>query len=94
MREQVITRTITEKRATVLAMDIEKSQAVEKVLVYTGNGKTDAEILKALKKANDTTTFSVVAIKKVETVETLYGMTVQEFMKHAKVMNDRFEKIN
>lgn len=94
MREQVITRTISEKRATVLAMDIEKAQAVEKVLVYTGTCKTEPEILKALKKANDTPSFSVVAIKKVETVETLYGMTVQEFMKHAKVMEDRFQKIN
>ena len=64
-----------------------------KEIEISGTYKDDSDLLKVLKKKYDTTDFVVVAIQKTETKEKLYGMTETDFMKYAKEMESRFEKI-
>ena len=93
MRERMVTRTINATVATVLCMDIVNASATTKEIEISGTYKDDSDLLKVLKKKYDTTDFVVVAIQKTETKEKLYGMTETDFMKYAKEMESRFEKI-
>ena len=93
MRERMVTRTINATVATVLCMDIVNASATTKEIEISGTYKNDSDLLKTLKKKYDTTDFVVVAIQKTETKEKLYGMTETDFMKYAKEMDSRFEKI-
>ena len=93
MRERMVTRTINATVATVLCMDIVNASATTKEIEISGTYKDDSDLLKVLKKKYDTTDFVVVAIQKTETKEKLYGMTETDFMKYAKEMESRFDKI-
>ena len=93
MRERMVTRTINATVATALCMDIVNASATTKEIEISGTYKDDSDLLKVLKKKYDTTDFVVVAIQKTETKEKLYGMTETDFMKYAKEMESRFEKI-
>ena len=93
MRERMVTRTINATVATVLCMDIVNASATTKEIEISGTYKNDSDLLKTLKKKYDTIDFVVVAIQKTETKEKLYGMTETDFMKYAKEMDSRFEKI-
>ena len=93
MRERMVTRTINATVVTVLCMDIVNASATTKEIEISGTYKNDSDLLKVLKKKYDTTNFVVVAIQKTETKEKLYGMTETDFMKYAKEMDSRFEKI-
>ena len=93
MRERMVTRTITATVATALCMDIVNATATTKELEISGTFKSDSDLLKVLKKKYDTSDLVVVAIQKTETKEKLYGMTETDFMKYAKEIESRFEKI-
>ena len=93
MRERMVTRTINATVATVLCMDIVNASATTKEIEISGTYKDDSDLLKVLKKKYDTADFVIVAIQKTETKEKLYGMTETDFMKYAKEMESRFEKI-
>jgi len=91
-RERQVTRTINVTDITAICMDIETMETLEKTLVITGDSLTNDQALKQAKKAYETETFKVVAIKAMETREELYGMTEIEFLKYARRLDNETRK--
>ena len=87
-RVEMVTRTIEWTRVEVMTLEVTTATVVNKVYTLSGN-KSDADALKVVQKIYDTKEIKHVAINKIETGNTLYGMTVDEFIKVAKVLPPR-----
>ena len=91
-RERMVTRTVEVSICEVMCMDTTKAE-VQICTFEIGGGLTDEKaILKAVQKANETDTFKCVALSKVTTKETLYGMPEDQFIALAKVLPPRGTK--
>lgn len=83
-----VTRTIVTTNVTAMVINPENMETATKVFTYDGIDKEDkTKILKYLRKRNETETCSLVSIVKIETIEQLYGMTEEDFIKYSKVLN-------
>jgi hypothetical protein len=89
MRTPQVTRTITTTEVTILGMDIEKAEPMNKTFTVPRTFKDEAKLLKAVKAVGETDTFKVVSIVDTKVNETLYGMSEQEFIEHAHVLPPR-----
>lgn len=92
-RERMVTRTVEVSICEVMCMDTTKAE----VQIHTfeiGGGLTEEKaILKAIKKAHETDTFKCVALSKVTTKETLYGMPEDKFIELATILPPRGTKV-
>ena len=87
-RERMITRTIKNTTLTVLKADT-TTGLVTPVKVNFGGGYVDNETaIKEVQKKNTATTFFL-SITEVQTTEEIWGMTEDEFMKHARRLDKR-----
>ena len=87
-RERSVTRTINVTTVKAICMDLSNDNAVEvKSLDITGEKPSQDIALKQLKKYYETSTFKVVAIQEMSTVEKLYGMSEVEFLQYAKELD-------
>lgn len=92
MRKAMVTRTINYYELTVMVVDTQTRTVSEMVVKYTGDSiKTD----KILAEISEQLPINIqpVSILKSEKIEKLYGMYEDDFIKYAKPMNNRFEKI-
>lgn len=85
----MVTRTITTTKAIVMCLDIEYGEPCNKSVVVPRTYKDDEALLKKVKEVLETDTLKPVHIVGKEEIETLYGMTEQEFIEHAKVLPPR-----
>lgn len=85
----MVTRTITTTKAIVMCLDIESGEPCNKSVVVPRTYKDDETLLKKLKEVLETETLKPVHIVGKEEIETLYGMTEQEFIEHAEVLPPR-----
>lgn len=92
MREPMVTRTIKTTEVTVLAVNVEQGEACNETLTVSRTYSDDKKLLKVLKETFDTDTFKVVSIIDKHEVETLYGVTEQEFITFAKVLDAETRK--
>lgn len=88
-RERMVTRTVLTTELTVLCMDIEKAEVIEKTIIITGYTPADNKLLKIAQKRLDTDTLKATYIKNIVEKETLYGMPETEFIKIAQVLPPR-----
>lgn len=89
-RQPQVTRTIITTKAKVLCMDIAAAQPVEREVTLPRTYKDEKALMKQIAIAlADDTNIKAVAVRSTEEVETLYGMTEQEFIAHAKVLPPR-----
>ena len=88
-RIPMVTRTITTTKAIVMCLDIESGEPCNKSVVVLRTYKDDETLLKKVKEVLETETLKPVSIVGKEEIETLYGMTEQEFIKHAEVLPPR-----
>ena len=88
-RTPMVTRTITTTKAIVMCLDIESGEPCNKSVVVLRTYKDDETLLKKVKEVLETETLKPVSIVGKEEIETLYGMTEQEFIKHAEVLPPR-----
>lgn len=91
-RIPMVTRTIITTKATVLALDTVTAEAQNLTVTVPRTYKDDTALLKAVKAQAETDTLKMVSIVDKEEIETLYGMTEQEFITHAKVLPAREQK--
>lgn len=92
-RERSVTRTINVTTVKAICMNLANDNAVEvKELEITGETPNKDTALKQLKKAYETSTFKVVAVQEMNTVEKLYGMSEVEFLKYAKELDPQTRK--
>ena len=91
-RIPMVTRTVETTKVKALCLDIAEQKPYEAEFILSGTFKDDKHIMKALEAVANDDTHKVVHIKSTEIVETLYGMTEQEFIDHAKVLPPRAAK--
>ena len=88
-RIPMVTRTITSTKAIVMCLDIESGEPCNKSVVVLRTYKDDETLLKKVKEVLETEMLKPVSIVGKEEIKTLYGMTEQEFIKHAEVLPPR-----
>ncbi len=88
-RVPMVTRTIVATKATVMCLDVQAGEPMTETVTISRTYKTDEELLKKVKPLIETDTLKAVHIVDKEEIETLYGMTEQEFMEHAKILPPR-----
>ena len=88
-RIAMVTRTMVTTKAKVLCLNIEKSEPFETELTLAGTFKDNKSLMKAVSAKVDSETVKAVHVKSTEEVETLYGMTEDNFIKNAEVLPAR-----
>lgn len=78
-----ITRTVTTTIAKALVVNPETAETSVVEVALAGVFKDDKKLMKAVRKAAETATCTVVAIKETHTIEELYGMDEETFVAHA-----------
>jgi hypothetical protein len=88
-RVAMVTRTMLTTKVNVLCLEIEKAEPFNKDLTLAGTFKDQKSLMKAVCASIDNDQQKAVHVVHSETVETLYGMTEDEFIKNAKVLPAR-----
>lgn len=91
-RKPMVTRTITTTKANVLCMDIQTAEPFNKVVTLPRTYKDDKTLMKKVQEVVETDTVKAVHVVDKEEVETLYGMTEQEFIQKAVVLDPETRK--
>lgn len=93
-RTPMVTRTIQTTKVNAICLNIVEQKPFEKEYILSGVYKDNKHLMKALENVANDDAHKVVHVKSTEIVETLYGMTEQEFISYAKVLPPRCVKEN
>lgn len=88
-RVPMVTRTIVATKANVMCLDVQAGEPFNKEITVPRTYKDTESLLKKVKPLIETETIKAVHIVDAEEIETLYGMTEQEFIQYAKVLPPR-----
>lgn len=89
-RVPMVTRTIVATKVNVMCLDVQKGEPFNESVTVPRTYKDDDEaLLKKVRPLLETETVKAVHIVDKEEIETLYGMTEQEFIQHAEVLPPR-----
>ena len=88
-RVPMVTRTIVATKVNVMCLDVQKGEPCNKDVTVPRTYKDDETLMKKVRPLIETETLKAVHIVDKEEIETLYGMTEQEFIEHAKVLPPR-----
>lgn len=91
-RVAMVTRTIVTTKANVLCLDIEKGEPFNREVVLPRTYKDEKSLMKKISSVIDSETVKAVHVVDKEEVETLYGMTEQEFIDNAQILPPRSGK--
>lgn len=91
-RVPMVTRTITTTKANVMCVDVEAGEPFNKEVTVPRTYKDNDSLLKTVKPIIETETVKAVHIVGKTEIETLYGMTEQDFIEHAEVLPERTTK--
>lgn len=88
-RVPMVTRTIVATKVNVMCLDVKAGEPFNEVVTVPRTYKDNEALLKKVKPLIETDTVKAVHIVDSEEIETLYGMTEQEFIQYAKVLPPR-----
>lgn len=88
-RVPMVTRTFTTTEVNVMCLDVQAGEPFNQVVTVPRTYKNNEELLKKVKPLIETDTVKAVHIVDAYEIETLYGMTEQEFIQYAKVLPPR-----
>lgn len=91
-RVPMVTRTITTTKANVMCVDVEVGEPFNKEVTVPRTYKDNDSLLKTVKPLIETETVKAVHIVAKTEIETLYGMSEQDFIEHASVLPERTTK--
>lgn len=91
-RVPMVTRTIITTKANVMCVDVEVGEPFNKEVTVPRTYKDNDSLLKTVKPLIETETVKAVHIVAKTEIETLYGMTEQDFIEHASVLPERTAK--
>lgn len=91
-RKPMVTRTFTTTKVTVLGMDIESCEPMNKTCTVAGAFKDENKLMKVVLAELETETFKPVKIVDKVEEETLYGMDVNKFIAEAEILPPRFDE--
>lgn len=83
-KQKYLTRTMKSTRASILCMDIETAEPMNKIVVLAGTFKNDNDILKNAKKIIENSRVKCVAVANAQTETALYRMTEDFFLANAE----------
>lgn len=88
-RVPMVTRTIVATKAIVMCLDVVAGEPCNKEVTVPRTYKDNASLMRKVRPLIETDELKAVHIVSVEEIETLYGMTEQDFIEHAKVLPPR-----
>lgn len=88
-KEQMVTRTFHTTKATVMCLDVEHGESCTEVITLPRTYKDEKALMKAINIAFVSETIKPVHVVSTDIIETLYGMTESDFIKHAKELPKR-----
>lgn len=88
-RTPMVTRTIVTTKAVIMCLDVEAGEPFNKEVTLPRTYKDEKALLKKVKPLVETDTIKAVHVVDTEEVETLYGMTEQEFIENAQILPPR-----
>lgn len=88
-RVPMVTRTIVTTKVNVMCLDVQMGEPCNKVITVPRTYKDDEALMKKVRPLLETETLKAVHIVDKEEIETLYGMTEQDFIEHAKLLPPR-----
>lgn len=86
-RKPMITRTIVTTKVNVLCLDINSAEPFNEVVTLPRTYKDEKKLLKKVEEVLNTDEVKAVHIVDKKEVETLYGMTEQDFITNATVLD-------
>ena len=87
-----VTRTIQTTKVTVLCLDIETGEPFNDYLVLPRTYKDEKAMLKQVEEVVNTDAVRAVHIVDSEVQKIKYGMSEQEFIKHANVLEEELSE--
>ena len=91
-RKPMVTRTIVTTKVNVLCLNINSAEPFNKVVTLPRTYKDDKKLLKKVEEVVNTDEVKAVHVVDKEEVETLYGMTEQDFITNATVLDPSTRK--
>ncbi len=86
-RKPMVTRTIITTKVNVLCLNVQDAEPFNKVVTLPRTYKDDKKLLKKVEEVVNTDEVKAVHIVDKEEVETLYGMTEQDFITNATILD-------
>ena len=87
-RKPMVTRTIVTTKVNVLCLDIKSAEPINKVVTLPRTYKDEKQLLKKVEEIVNTDEVKAVHVVGKEEVETLYGMSEQDFINNAVVLDN------
>lgn len=91
-RKPMVTRTIVTTKVNVLCMDLEFTEPCNKEVTLPRTYKTQDKLFKAVSELINSDKIKAVQIVDSEEVETLYGMSEQDFIDNAVKLDNETRK--
>lgn len=91
-RKPMVTRTIVTTKVNVLCLDINKAEPFNKVVTLPRTYNDEKKLLKKVEEVVNTDDVKAVHVVDKEEVETLYGMTEQDFITNATILDPATRK--
>lgn len=91
-RKPMVTRTIITTKVIVLCLDVNSAEPFDETVTLPRTYKDDKKLLKSVEEVINTDTVKAVHIVDKKEIETLYGMTEQDFINNAKVLDPATRK--
>lgn len=91
-RKPMVTRTIITTKVIVLCLDVNSAEPFNETVTLPRTYKDDKKLLKTVEEVINTDTVKAVHIVDKKEIETLYGMTEQDFINNAKILDPATRK--
>ena len=91
-RKPMVTRTITTTKVNVLCLDVVSAEPFNKEVILPRTYKDEKKLLKKVEEVVNTDEIKAVHIVEKSEVETLYGMTEQDFIDSATILDPATRK--
>lgn len=91
-RKPMVTRTIVTTKVNVLCLDIQSAEPFNKEVTLPRTYKDEKKLLKKVEEVVNTENVKAVHIVDKTEVETLYGMTEQDFIDNATILDPATRK--
>lgn len=91
-RKPMVTRTIITTKVTVLCLDINAAEPFNETVTLPRTYKDDKKLLKSVEEVINTEEVKAVHIVDKKEIETLYGMSEQDFINNAKILDPATRK--
>lgn len=88
-KKPMVTRTLTVINADVLCLNKQTGETYHRITQIPNSYRKERDILKEASKILDSESCKVLYIFDIQTTSNIYGMSDQEFIKHAKIIENR-----